>query len=157
MNQPAALICGHTSCRACMLALIRSGGNRPIKCPLCRMLLADRDFHINIVVSAVIDRVEVRCTNEGCTWVGQSKQKEAHYKSCPFLLQNCQHGCSGSFHRRSLQDHLALCPYFKISCKHCLGKFPRFCLENHEEGCPEKPKPCPLNCGKNLPRSVNNL
>ena len=143
MNQPTALICGHSSCHACMLVLIRIDGNRPIKCPLGRMLIANRDFRVSIVVSSVIDRVEVRCTNDSWSWVGKSKQKEAHYKSCPFLLQNWQHGCSGFFHKRSLQDHLDLCPYFKIPCKHCLGKFACFCLDTHEEGCAEKPKPCP--------------
>ena len=57
MNQPAALICGHSSCRACMLTLIRSGGNQPIKCPLCRMLIADCDFCASIVVSSVLTKV----------------------------------------------------------------------------------------------------
>ena len=30
----------------------------------------------------------------------------------------------------------------------------RYMLDQHEPTIPGKPRPCPLNCGRNLPRSV---
>ena len=86
--------------------------------------------------------------------VGEHGSKERRQETCSFLLLECPNGCHGSHLRDSLERHLEICPQKKVPCEHCTAKVERHMLDQHEPTYQEKPRPCPLNCGHNLPRSV---
>ena len=156
MNRPVSLLCGHSGCQECIHQLIsnQSGGGREKVCAVCREPINEHMLNISIPLSSVISKLNVKCTNVGCTWVGEHGSKERHQETCSFLLLECPNGCPGSHLRDSLERHLEICPQEKVPCKYCTAEVERYILDQHEPTCQEKPGPCPLNCGHNLPRSV---
>ena len=156
MNRPVSLLCGHSGCHECMQRLISTqfGGERKKECTICQKPINEQMLNVSIPLRSVISKLTVKCTNVGCTWVGEHGHKERHQESCSFLLLECPNGCDGSHLRDSLQRHLKICPQEKVPCKHCTAEVERCMLDQHEPTCQEKPGPCPLDCGYNLPRSV---
>lgn len=156
MNRPVSLLYRHSGCQECMQQLIstQSGGGREKICSLCREPINELMLNISIPLSSVISKLTVKCTNVGCTWVGEHGYKERHQESRSFLLLECPNGCAGSLLRESLECHLEICPQEKVPCKHCTAEVERCMLDQHEPTCQEKPGPCPLNCGHNFLRSV---
>lgn len=114
-------------------------------------------LNISIPLSSVISELNVKCTNVGCSWVGEHGSKERHQETGSFLLLECPNGCPGSHLRDSLERHLEICPQEKVPCKYFTTEVERYILDQHEPTCQEKPGPCPLNCGHNLPRSHVHL
>ena len=156
MNRAVSLLCGHSGCQECIHQLIsnQSGGGREKACAVCREPINEHMLNISIPLSSVISELNVKCTNVGCSWVGEHGSKERHQETCSFLLLECPNGCPGSHLRDSLERHLEICPQEKVPCKYCTAEVERYILDQHEPTCQEKPGPCPLNCGHNLPRSV---
>jgi len=149
MNEPVSLSCGHSACKACLLESI---ANQRKTCPLCRLILDASNLNPNIAVKAMISKINVRCTNGGCSWTGQHSDKERHCDTCPFMLVECPNSCIGNRQRSALDEHLAACPYEKVSCMFCSVGVPRFHLDVHVENCAQGPLLCPLQCGERLPR-----
>jgi len=149
MNEPVSLSCGHSACKACLQKSIANGRKT---CPLCRVILDASNLNPNIAVKALISKINVRCTNSGCSWAGQHSEKENHWGTCPFMLVECPNGCIGDHQRSALDEHLAACPYEKVSCIFCRVGVPRFRQHTHEENCAQGPLLCPLQCGERLPR-----
>ena len=156
MNRPNSLLCGHSGCQERIHQLISTqcGGGREKAFAVCREPINEQMLNISIPLSSVISKLTVKCTNVGCTWVGEHGSKERHQETCSFLLLECPNGCHGSHLRDSLERHLEICPQKKVPCEHCTAKVERHMLDQHEPTYQEKPRPCPLNCGHNLPRSV---
>ena len=155
MNRPVSLSCGHAACKACIMALLPNHGIGSTRCSVCRTPLIERQLNIGVPLSSLIAKIDVRCTNVGCSWHGKHQEKSQHSTACPFLLRNCPHGCSGSYRRDTLTQHLRICPFEKLKCKHCTTTVSRFKLKTHEDSCNKRPKPCPLGCGEPFKRSVS--
>ena len=150
MNEPVSLSCGHSACKACLLERI---AKQRTTCPLCRVIQIDaNNLNPNIAVKATISKINVRCTNNGCSWTGQHSEKENHWGTCPFMLVECPNGCVGHRQRAALNEHLAACPYEKVPCTFCSVGVPRFYHDTHMENCDQGPLLCPLQCGERLPR-----
>ncbi|XP_066025000.1 RING finger protein 151-like [Pocillopora verrucosa] len=130
-------------------------GSRPCTCPLCRARIEGDKLNVNVTVSALIGRIQVRCTNVGCSWVGMHSEKETHMDTCPFMVIDCPNGPRGCLvkpERYALNLHIASCPFEKVPCFHCHIGVERSTLASHEDNCREIPRPCPLQCGEQLPR-----
>ena len=151
MHQPVGIACGHSACKACLEEMIAKS-NYQATCPTCRHAIEPGQLNINIATRALISRIRVKCTNDGCEWVGQNQEKEKHRDTCPFMLMTCANGCIGVYRRNELDQHLAACPYQLVPCVFCNAGVPRFHLDTHVENCPEGPRLCPLQCGERLPR-----
>ena len=152
MNQPVSMPCGHSSCRACLQELFGKRTLRANTCPVCRAAVDSRNLNTNVAVRAVIARINVRCTNPGCSWVGEESEKETHRDTCPFMMINCPNGCVGSHQRDIMHQHLATCPYQQLPCVYCKTRVRRYHFDAHLENCPDGPRVCPLQCGEKLPR-----
>nr|XP_058971973.1 RING finger protein 151-like [Pocillopora verrucosa] len=162
MNQPVSMPCGHSACKTCLLEMIskQSIGSRPCTCPLCRARIEGDKLNVNVTVSTLIGRIQVRCTNVGCSWVGMHSEKETHMDTCPFMVIDCPNGPRGCLvkpERYALNLHIASCPFEKVPCFHCHIGVERSTLASHEDNCREIPRPCPLQCGEQLPRSHIHL
>ena len=103
MNQPVSMPCGHSACKACLLEMIskQSIGSRPCTCLLCWARIEGDKLNVNVTVSALIGRIQVRCTNVSCSWVGMHSKKETHMDTCPFMVIDCPNGTLFSLPHRS--------------------------------------------------------
>ena len=140
MNQPVSMPCGHSACKTCLLEMIskKSIGSRPCTCPLCRARIERDKLNVN-----------------GCSWVGMHSEKETHMDTCPFMVIDCPNGPRGCLvkpERYALNLHIASCPFEKVPCFHCHIGVERSTLASHEDNCREIPRPCPPQCGEQLPR-----
>ena len=124
MNRPVSLLCGHSGCQECIHQLIsnQSGGGREKACAVCREPINEHMLNISIPLSSVISKLNVKCTNVGCTWVGEHGSKERHQETYSFLLLECPNGCPGSHLRDSLERHLEICPQEKVPYKYCTAE-----------------------------------
>ena len=157
MNQPVSMPCGHSACKTWLLEMTskQSIGSRPCTCLLCRARIEGDKLNVNVTVSALIGRIQVRCTNVGCSWVGLHSEKETHMDTCPFMVIDCPNGPRGCLvkpERYALNLHIASCPFEKVPCFHCHIGVERSTLVSHEDNCREIPRPCPLQCEEQLPR-----
>ena len=112
------------------------------------------NLNTNIAVKALVCKINVRCTDFGCSWVGKHREKETQRDNCLFILMQCPNGCIGSQQRTALDQHLAACPYQRLQCVYCNVAVLRYHLEVHIENCLECLRLCPLQCGERLPRKV---
>ncbi|XP_066910201.1 restin homolog [Clytia hemisphaerica] len=56
----------------------------------------------------IIQRLQVKCSQKSCDWIGSIQNYQAHEKICDYLEVNCQHfdlGCSQTMERRHLSKH----------------------------------------------------
>ena len=156
MNHSVSLICGHSACKECMNTLVKRQASRQKNCPLCRAVIADISFKINVPLNAIISKLDIRCTNNGCTWIGAHHEKAGHQDNCQFLERSCPHGCAGTFFVQSLEEHLRDCQFERVTCQHCLDTSPRYMMRTHEKVCIQRPQDCPLGCGEKFRRSVKS-
>ena len=157
MNKACSLPCGHSACKECLAKMIQMKQQAaPETCPVCKTTFAGHQFRINVIVNGLISKFAVICTNNGCGWKGEQRDKEEHYDKCPFLLVDCPNGCPSTHLRGRIAEHLAKCPNKKVECKFCKKEIRRVRLNAHERDCTETPRACPLGCGENLPRLALN-
>jgi len=132
MNEPVSLSCRHSACKACLQESIT---NQRKTCPLCHVILDAFNLNPNIAVKALISKINVHCTNGGCSWTGQHSDKERHWDTCPFMLVECPNGCIENQQHSALDENLAACPHEKVSCMFYSVGVPRFHLDTHLENC----------------------
>ena len=122
---------------------------------ICSMSGANQRTDVEYQHTPQLSHFQIDCKmHKRWLHVGEHGSKERRQETCSFLLLECPNGCHGSHLRDSLERHLEICPQKKVPCEHCTAKVERHMLDQHEPTCQEKPRPCPLNCGHNLPRSV---
>lgn len=77
---PVCLLCGHTFCKNCIRAWVKSNK----ACPVCRTPSNLKSLSDNIIAKAVIAEIEVICTYKGCSWTGKLRQSLSHTNTCEF-------------------------------------------------------------------------
>lgn len=154
MNRPVSLQCGHSACKCCVERMIEMQHTSPQnKCFVCKKIFKPDQIQVNFVVNALISKMKITCTNDDCSWEGRHEQKEEHCDNCQLCLVVCQNGCfTRHIIRRNLEEHLNLCQYQKVPCRHCTRGIRRCSLAEHEGSCTETPSQCPLACGDSFPR-----
>ncbi|XP_074628907.1 TNF receptor-associated factor 5-like isoform X3 [Acropora palmata] len=156
MNQPVSMACGHSACKACLQKMLSNAFHRQT-CPLCRDPINPGKLNINLAVKALISRIGIRCSNDGCGWVGKHSEMQNHGESCLFMQIQCPNGCAEIQRRDRLDEHLATCPLQQVLCTFCKVKVRRLHFPNHEQNCSEGVRHCPLQCGEQLQRSRIHL
>lgn len=147
MNQPVSMSCGHSACKACLQDMFAKQLSSASKsCPLCRARIDGKNLNTNVTVRSLIGRIDVRCTNRDCQWVGKHDQKEQHKDTCPYMILQCPNGCVEGLQRSALDQHLETCPYKPVPCRYCNVGIASFQLQGHLDNCPEGPLFCPLQC-----------
>ena len=137
MVKPVTLACGHSGCQSC-LATAFTMSSSP-KCPLCKKVFpSGATLNVNIVLDDITSRLEIKCTNSGCEWVGKLVNHSQHSNTCAKLLVECQNrGCMEKKAREEMGRHISQCEKQELPCRESL--------------CSHKRIPCPLSCGTNLP------
>lgn len=149
MKEPQITLCGHQFCGDCLGALIRDD---KLSCPVCRTELTNAQFFPNNALKREVLNLKIRCNlhKEGCGWVAELSQREAHIPTCLFVTVPCSNQCGEWIRRKDVEDHLSKeCKLRDVTCPHCheVMKFPD--LNHHEEeSCQYVPKPCSNGCKK---------
>ncbi|XP_031560919.1 TNF receptor-associated factor 5-like, partial [Actinia tenebrosa] len=158
MYRPVSLSCGHTVCKTCLENLYQKS-RPPVKCPSCRKEIgtADEGLNVNVALNILLNKIQIKCTNEGCSWKGENRQKQDHITSCSYHQVTCYDGCGFSGIRSIMEEHAKSCPSKKEKCQFCREEISRRDLEEHEQQCDEKPRGCPYECGALIPRSHFHL
>jgi hypothetical protein len=154
MHKPVSLRCGHSSCMACLLNLFEKG-QLPSKCPSCRKEIPASEksnMSVNISLNLLVGKVQIRCSNDGCSWQGDNAHKEHHHQHCGKLLMDCPNQCGFSGTRENVPAHSSVCPLMMVSCDHCQEMIKRMDTASHVKECPEKHRSCPYDCGSLIPR-----
>jgi len=95
-----------------------------VRCPnkKCKrkLLKLDLQFHLNVCSDifgkSFPHKLEIRCPNPGCNYVGKNTFK-IHQDQCPFFVCQCKarnQGCEEKVPRNQLRLHHQTCPYVKI-------------------------------------------
>lgn len=155
MVKPVTLACGHSGCQSCLataFAMLSSP-----KCPLCKKVFpSGAALNVNIVLDDITSRLEIKCTNSGCEWVGKLENHSQHSNTCAKLLVECQNrGCMEKKPREEMGRHISQCEKQELPCRDCGKRVTRDSMREHmysESLCSHKGIPCPLSCGTNLPR-----
>ena len=153
MFKPVTLACGHSGCQSC-LATAFTMSSSP-KCPLCKKVFPSvAALNVNIVLDDITSRLEIKCTNSGCEWVGKLVNHSEHSNTCAKLLVECQNrGCMEKKPREEMGRHISQCEKQELPCRDCGKRVTRDSMREHSESlCSHKRIPYPLSCGTNLPR-----
>jgi hypothetical protein len=115
-------------------------------CPTCR-----EEFEIkslNRKLRAILEKTEVRCTNNGCPAKETMSYKAilTHADVCSNKELFCPLGCLYGLSRTSAEsavEHLQTCPKALVICNLCKDVIPRENLAKHDaEKCREVKIPC---------------
>ncbi len=97
--------CGHHYCRPCTEKLVQRG--QP--CPVCRVAIINPvpDLHFE----RKMKQLQVRCaySSDGCQWVGQLSEFQAHMEHCALQLMDCEFsfaGCRAKLSRNNSTEHM---------------------------------------------------
>ena len=106
MNQPVSMSCGHSAFKTCLQEMIfkQSTGSRPCTRPHCRVRIEGDRLNVNFIVSVLIRRIQVRCTNVGCSWIGRHSEKEKCIGTFPFIILDCFNGPNGCLEKPEVCD-----------------------------------------------------
>ena len=158
MNQPVSMSCGHSAFKTCLQEMIfkQNTGSRPWTRPHCRVRIEGDRLNVNFIVSVLIGRIQVRCTNVGCSWIGRHSEKEKCIGTFPFIILDCINGPNVYLEKPEVCDGPAI-RILTLRKRH-VQSLPQgvetFTLDSRVKYCPEDPRSCPLQCGAQLPRSV---
>eukprot|EP00456_Euglypha_rotunda_P025063 TRINITY_DN20357_c0_g1_i3.p1 TRINITY_DN20357_c0_g1~~TRINITY_DN20357_c0_g1_i3.p1 ORF type:complete len:240 (+),score=18.39 TRINITY_DN20357_c0_g1_i3:105-824(+) len=139
--------CGHLFCNACILLCLQKQKN----CPIDRKDLSEGDIHRSIRVDRVVGQQQVHCAlqEDGCGWVGQFSDMEAHSaKKCEYAQVNCEHkGCEEKARRKDIAEHeTKLCGFRPFECPDCKEKLILKQAEEHKPVCTAAPVQCSNDC-----------
>ena len=140
------------------------------ECPSCKSSLKVDMLKIDAGTKDIVEQLKLRCTTtssiaeggegeETCGWIGAVVDLEAHVSTdCGIVVVACTHeGCGEEMQRKSLENHISICPHKVNLCRHCESGFKVAEMEEHENSCPEKPIPCPRECGTSVsPSAIEN-
>ncbi|XP_061743257.1 TNF receptor-associated factor 6 [Nerophis ophidion] len=125
--------CGHRFCKSCIEKSIRDTGQ---KCPVDNeMLLEDQLFPDNFAKREILS-LTVRCPNAGCSDKMELRSLENHLAQCPFATVPCPQ-CQHSVKKTCLEEHKIIeCRRRPMSCPDCVASFVYEEKELHEQQCP---------------------
>lgn len=161
LRDPVQSYCGHRFCRACIQGLVSSGDQR-VQCLQCLTEgNADEEYSFinqdqifpDMAVKREMSSIESKCVNPGCSWKGNFKHYEAHFKECKYQASPCTQ-CGNLITASKLNDHMKNeCQMRRVKCKHCSAEVVQQDLETtHQNECPKFPLKCD-SCGKKkIPR-----
>ncbi|KAL2024150.1 hypothetical protein VTK56DRAFT_9930 [Thermocarpiscus australiensis] len=117
-HSPITTPCGHTFCAGCI--------NRALEisptCPIDRQPInKTRDYQrVPLIVKDQLDRLKVKCPNEGCDHQCLREHLEGHYeRRCEFTLVRCPDPkCTKRIARRDALPEKG-CMHRTISCQYC--------------------------------------
>jgi hypothetical protein len=82
-----------------------------------------------------------------CDWSGKLKDREIHYKKCPFAHVNCPNDdCDEVLFRKDLAQHMVDCIHSLIPCDWCDLNGKMEMIDAHSKVCLNRPAPCPNDC-----------
>ena len=146
--------CGHHLSSGVVVRLQRE--RRP--CPMCQN--PTFNTHADLYLRRKVKELQVRCRykTDGCEWVGDLGNKEAHLRTCPKQPWSCEH-CTFSGLREAEQGHIAECQLVPVRCPNNCNRvqIKRAELSSHLENvCPLQPMTCSfahVGCIARLSRS----
>ena len=146
--------CGHHLSSGVVVRLQRE--RRP--CPMCQNPAFKT--HADLYLRRKVRELQVRCRYrpEGCEWVSDLGNRDAHTRTCTKQPWSCPH-CRFSGLREAEQSHIEECALVPVRCpNNCSAvKVARKDLSEHVENiCPLQPKTCSfahVGCKARLPRS----
>lgn len=143
--------CGNHFCKLCVENIKKEEN----PCPLCQ----EKVFStmLNKSIARKVRELTIRCPNQddGCQWVGQLKDVEAHLDAigenedcCNFVVVECDQ-CNEPFARITLANHKTeSCLFRPFVCEYCGFKDTwKSITVEHWPICGEYPVPCPNECG----------
>ncbi|XP_057305913.1 TNF receptor-associated factor 3-like [Hydractinia symbiolongicarpus] len=137
---------GERACSTCYNEAVRKPGLCPIDGEEPTEIFKDK------YADKEIGEIECYCTNKSnnCNWIGPIKLLEQHFEECEFNVVPCSK-CNEDVLRRDLATHeRQLCVKRTIHCPYCGITLSHDLYQEHEPICPDRPKMCPMNCGKGL-------
>ena len=64
----------------------------------------------------------LKCSIEGCNWVGERRVQNEHENGCSYRVANCPNeGCNKQLRQKEINAHLQFCNYESISCPNNCG------------------------------------
>ncbi len=146
--------CAKLYCRMCLDEVKRQSN----KCPTCRQPInsfSDKLSHRRIKA------LKVSCDNKGngCTWIGELSNLDAHSTGCEFSIVSCPNKCLTLLLRRDVKSHIeSMCPLRDYTCPLC-DKQGKYCIitTTHLERCPNVVVQCPnKGCSTDMKRRYVN-
>ncbi|KAK3683452.1 hypothetical protein B0T22DRAFT_443501 [Podospora appendiculata] len=121
--------CGHTFCAGC---LGRALDLRPV-CPIDRRAIdKDHDIYQTRVIRDQLDRLRVKCPNQGCDHVCTRDRLPVHYmRDCPFSLVPCPDPDCNHRIVRLNAGHDKGCLHRETSCQYCNANIMIADLDSH--------------------------
>lgn len=149
LHNPYQTPCGHRFCKDCITPVMNSPQNF---CPQDRTVIDTTNTYPDNAVRLQINRLKIKCPQQGCDWVGELSDKTDHLQKCTFVEDACSL-CDRRVQRAYMELHLTTCPNRRIKCEHCGEEVAHTKLAAHHRDCPEFPVPCPHQCSEgSLPR-----
>eukprot|EP01022_Parablepharisma_sp_SALTPOND_P025444 TRINITY_DN593_c0_g1_i1.p1 TRINITY_DN593_c0_g1~~TRINITY_DN593_c0_g1_i1.p1 ORF type:complete len:940 (+),score=38.03 TRINITY_DN593_c0_g1_i1:4351-7170(+) len=141
--------CMQIFCGPCITSYNAKNG----KCP------QDHEYVKKVLIplqERLLKKLRIKCKNlpNGCEDILTYNDLEEHESTCGYQLVTCTcAGCTKQILKKAQAEHLAVCPHYILDCKFCGKKFKRLEIQNHEEGCEERPVTCPnKGCSFNAPQ-----
>ena len=149
LKEPQLTICGHQFCGGCLRPLIK---DNKLACPVCRTELKSSDLFPNNAIKRDVLNLKIKCDlyREGCEWVAELAQKEAHFEQCGFVTVPCPQQCGMPVRRKDLEKHkTSQCKFRDVTCPHCHEVMKFRDLKSHiEHTCLDIREPCSQKCGQ---------
>eukprot|EP00696_Hemimastix_kukwesjijk_P000597 gnl/Hemi2/10796_TR3697_c0_g1_i1.p1 gnl/Hemi2/10796_TR3697_c0_g1~~gnl/Hemi2/10796_TR3697_c0_g1_i1.p1 ORF type:complete len:352 (+),score=71.79 gnl/Hemi2/10796_TR3697_c0_g1_i1:86-1141(+) len=80
-------------------------------CPFHNVPLLDtKNTPLDLSQKACVDGLAIKCSNNGCQWVGRYKDLTAHMNVCGTELIPCPNKCGAKIARAGLAHHWPACP-----------------------------------------------
>jgi len=130
---------------------------QPYTCPAdMEVLDRDRDVFPDKATERKILSLANLCSNDGCDWTGELRNKVVHLASCLFQDVFCTNdNCHVTLKRKDLDEHVTIkCEWRITQCEHCREPHPECCFQAHIEKCEKFPVTCPIECGDLIPREM---
>ncbi|XP_051899805.1 TNF receptor-associated factor 2-like [Pristis pectinata] len=125
MRDPVQTECGHRFCETCHKKVLKE----LMMCPSC---LRDKEIYERVSVATFekcfkdraiakeILNLEVSCLNQGCTWTGPLREREAEHKmNCEQNLRRCPFsvvGCEEMISNHKIEEHIQTSIQHHLNC-----------------------------------------
>ncbi|CAH3026912.1 unnamed protein product, partial [Porites evermanni] len=147
LKDPMLTKCGHRCCKKCLDEHFKrlEVNNESLYCPVDRnTLIRDKDVFGDKATERKILSLVIKCPSEGCSWMGELRNKEIHLASCNFKLISCSNeNCEMKVSRKDLEEHATKkCQWRTVDCDHCHELYPECQMELHIKNCKKFPVQC---------------